>query len=116
MKKFLARFAHPIRGITYAFRNDQSYRTNVYLFGAITTGVFVLFEPLAPWETLFVILSYALILITELQNSALETALDRMHPERHDMIGQSKDMAAGAVLTAAIFLLIVLATLVYGRI
>ena len=32
------------------------------------------------------------------------------------MIGQSKDMAAGAVLTAGVFLLIVIGALIIGRI
>ena len=104
-----------MRGIVYAIKHDRSYRSQVYLIGAIVAGIFIYFEPLAPWELLFVLLAYALILITELQNSALEAALDRMHPERHDMIGQSKDMAAGAVLTAGIFLLLVISVLVLVR-
>lgn len=48
------------------------------------------------------------MLITELQNSSFELALDRLHPELHDTIGKSKDMAAGAVLTAGFFLIFVL--------
>jgi diacylglycerol kinase len=116
MKKAIARYSHPIRGIVYALQTDRSYRSQVYLFGAVVAGIFVYFDPLAYWEILFVILAYILILITELQNSALETALDRIHPERHETIGRSKDMAAGAVLTAGIFLLVVIAVLVLGRI
>lgn len=116
MKKIAARFSHPVRGIVYALQNDRSYRSQVYLFGAVVVGIFVYFDPLAYWEILFVLLAYALILITELQNSALEAALDRMHPERHDDIGHSKDMAAGAVLTAGVFLVLVLSVLVLGRI
>ena len=116
MKKVITRYSHPIRGILYALQNDRSYRSQVYLFGAVVAGIFVYFDPLAYWEVLFVILAYALILITELQNSALEAALDRIHPERHDTIGRSKDMAAGAVLTAGVFLLLVLAVLVFNRI
>lgn len=116
MKQILTRYSHPVRGIVYAIKNDRSYRSQIYLIGAIVAATFVYFDPLAAWEVLFVLLAYALILITELQNSALEAALDRMHPERHEMIGQSKDMAAGAVLTAGLFLLIVIVVLVIGRI
>lgn len=115
MKKMLVRYSHPIRGILYALRNDRSYRTQVYSIGLVVIAIFMYFEPLAFWEILFVLLAYALILITELQNSALEAALDRLHPELHDMIGKSKDMAAGAVLTAGLFLLIVVAVLIFGR-
>jgi len=116
MKQVIRKYSHPIRGIKYALRNDHSYRTQVYLFGAVVAGILVYFDPLAPWEILFVMLAYTLILITELQNSALETALNRMHPEKHEMIGQSKDMAAGAVLMAGVFLLVVIAALALGRI
>ncbi|MCA9366939.1 diacylglycerol kinase [Candidatus Kaiserbacteria bacterium] len=115
MKKIITRYSHPIRGILYALRNDRSYRTQVYSIGLVVVAVFMYFEPLAVWEVLFVLLAYALVLITELQNSALEAALDRLHPELHDMIGKSKDMAAGAVLTAGLFLLIVVVALFVGR-
>ena len=115
MKKAITRYSHPIRGILYAVKNDRSYRSQVYTIGAIVAGSFYFFEPLAPFEILFLLLAYALILITELQNSALEIALDTLHPELHEAIGKSKDMAAGAVLTAGIFLLIVISTIAIIR-
>jgi diacylglycerol kinase len=59
--------------------------------------------------------TYILILITELQNSALEYALDHLHPDTHENIGRSKDMAAAAVLLAGLLLLIVLGTITYSR-
>jgi diacylglycerol kinase len=116
MKKITIRYTNAVRGIVYAVKNDKSYRSNIYLFGIIIIGIFIYFDPLAMWEVLFTALAYTLVLITELQNSALEAALDRMHPEMHDMIGHSKDMAAGAVLTAGVFLLIVVGVLFLGRI
>jgi diacylglycerol kinase len=64
---------------------------------------------------LFLALSYALILITELQNTSFEKALDRLHPELHDDIGASKDIAAAAVLTAGLFALVVVLTIVARR-
>jgi diacylglycerol kinase len=63
--------------------------------------------PLTQTEILFLALSYALILITELQNTSFEKALDKLHPELHDDIGASKDIAAAAVLTAGLFALCV---------
>lgn len=116
MKKTKERYTNALAGITYAIKHDRSYRSNLYLFGVIVVGIFVFFDPLEAWEALFVILAYTITLITELQNSALEAALDRMHPEMHDMIGKSKDMAAGAVLTAGIFLLITICVLILNRI
>ena len=113
IKKYFNRFPHAFRGIYYAVMNDFGYRTQVYLGGLIVSVFFTVFQPLETWEFLFVILGWVLILITELQNSALEAALDRLHPELNDDIKHSKDMAAGAVLTAGIFMLIILAAIGY---
>jgi len=65
--------------------------------------MWLIFSPLAAVEWLFIGLCWTLILITELQNSALEEALNRIHPELHENIGHSKDMAAGAVLLAVAY-------------
>lgn len=115
MKNTIAKFSHAFRGILYALGNDRSYRVQVYLIGAVVIGIFVYFDPLEYWEILFVLLAYTLMLVTELQNSAFEAALDTIHPDRHDDIGRSKDMAAGAVLTASSFLVAVIAVLILGR-
>ncbi|MFT7644743.1 MAG: undecaprenol kinase [Candidatus Paceibacteria bacterium] len=114
-KKYFNRFPHAFRGIIHAAKNDFGYRTQLYLGTGLGIIIAIILQPLEAWEFLFLILAWALILITELQNSALEAALDRLHPELHDDIKQIKDMAAGAVLTAGIFLLIVLFVIGYGR-
>ncbi len=115
IKKYTSRFPHAFRGLAHAAINDFGYRTQLYLGIAVAIFVFSFYSPLTKFEFLFILLAYFLILITELQNSALEAALDKLHPELHDNIKFSKDMAAGAVLTAAIFLIIVLAVLGYSR-
>ena len=116
MKNTITKFSHAFRGIFYALKHDRSYRIQVCSVGTAVVAVLVFFNPLHPWEILFVLLAYTLMLVTELQNSAFEEALDRMYPERHDAIGRSKDMAAGAVLTASAFFVVVIAVLLYGRI
>ena len=59
--------------------------------------------PLRAYEFLFLLLSFCLILIAELINTAFEHILDRLHPERHELIGKGKDIASAAVLVAFIF-------------
>lgn len=115
LKKYLSRFPHAIRGITFATISDTSFRHQIYVGVALTLGAIILFKPLASWELLFITLSWTLILITEIQNSALEAALDRIHPGIHEGIKRSKDMAAGAVLIAGVFLLITLVIISYSR-
>lgn len=109
IKYHAKRFVYPIKGIFYAMRNDRSYRFQFYSIAAILI-IFIFFaRPLSQTEMLFLGLSYTLILITELQNSSFEAALDKIHPEWDEKVGRSKDMAAGTVLTAGFFLLFVMA-------
>lgn len=113
IKKYFSRFPFAIRGILYAAKNDFGFRTQLYLLISVGFVVSFVLQPLSEFEFLFITLSYVLVFITELQNSALESALDHIHPERNEAIKNSKDMAAGAVLIAGVFLVIVLLTVSY---
>lgn len=115
IKKYSRRFPHAFRGILYAATKDFGFRTQLYLGGFIAILIVFSFKSLSSTEFLFIALSYVLVLTTELQNSALEAALDRLHPEINDKIKVSKDMAAGAVLMAGLFLLITLVTIVWSH-
>jgi diacylglycerol kinase len=115
IKKYFKKFPHALRGIFYAIKSDFGFRTQIYLGAGLGIITGLAFRPLTSNEFLFLILAWVLILITELQNSALEIALNRLHPELHDDIKRSKDMAAGAVLIAGIFLLIIMVIIGYNR-
>jgi diacylglycerol kinase len=109
--RYLKRFPHALRGLLFALRHDFGFRTQVYGIGLVVALVLYILAPLSSIEALLLLLAYCLILITELQNSALEIALDKLHPELHSAIGKSKDLAAGAVLLAGIFLAVVIVVL-----
>lgn len=114
-KRYFKSFTHAISGIVHALINDFGFRKQFYGMGVVIVVSLVLLWPVTSTEFLFVTLAYALVLITELQNTALENALDKLHPELHKAIGLSKDMAAGAVLLAGLFLLLVIASLFLSR-
>jgi diacylglycerol kinase len=114
--RYLKRFPHAVRGFTHASRFDFGFRTQLYGIAAVLAAIIYFIKPLSETEFLFLILGYFLILITELQNSALEVALDHLHPDLHEKVGQSKDMAAAAVLLAGLFLSIVLAVIILARV
>jgi diacylglycerol kinase (ATP) len=50
----------------------------------------------------WIVVAIALVWVAEGFNTALEALADAVHPERHAGIGRAKDVAAGAVLLAAI--------------
>lgn len=107
-KKFTAAFS----GIAHAFKHDRGFRIQI-IVGSIGLGLATyLGWPLQTNEITLLSLATVLVLITELQNAALERALDRLHPEIHEDIRRSKDMAAGAVLFAAMFAFFVAVTVV----
>ena len=62
--------------------------------------------PLAPWlgrswsEGVLLAASVVLVLIVELLNSGIESAIDRMGPEWHALSKRAKDMGSAAVLLA----------------
>lgn len=80
----------------------------VFIVGPTIAVCAYLLSPLSQIELLFIGLAWILILITELQNSSFEEALDLLHPKLDERVKRSKDMAAGATLLAGLFLVFVL--------
>lgn len=54
-------------------------------------------------EWLALLLAMALVWVAEAFNTAIELTCDAVSEEMHPLIGHAKDVAAGAVLIAAIF-------------
>lgn len=64
----------------------------------------ILLVPLAFWlgqswvETALLVASVVFVMVVELLNTAVETAIDRIGPEWHDLSKRAKDMGSAAVL------------------
>lgn len=56
--------------------------------------------PLTQWAAL--VFAITLVLLAETLNTAVEAVLDIIHPDQHPLVGVVKDLAAGAVLVAAL--------------
>jgi diacylglycerol kinase len=100
MKKWIKSFGHAWNGIIYLFskeRNAQIEGTIGIL--AIAMG---LYFHIGKHDWYVIILCIALVLSLEAINTALEKTLDTIHPNINSSIGIAKDVAAGAVLLAAI--------------
>ena len=93
---FLQRLSFSLQGIRSAWTQEASFRFQ----GFAALGVLVMLAVLRPpaiWWALL-LLNCGLVLAAELFNTALEHALDHLHPDIHPAIKISKDCAAGAVL------------------
>jgi len=109
----LNRFRCAFSGIQSAVLKDRSFQIQALMIGPLLGLFAYLYWPLTDTELIALVFGWCLLLITELQNSSLEAALDHLHPNLHNQIGLSKDMAAGSVLLALLFLLFVLIMIIF---
>ncbi len=91
---------YSIAGLKATFQYEQAFRLEVYLL--------LLLIPLAIWlgdspvEYILLIGSWIIVMITELLNSAIEAAIDRISMEHHELSGRAKDIGSAAVLMSLV--------------
>ena len=89
-----------IRGIGAFFRSERNARIEgLIAFAVIIAGV--VFD-IDRFEWIAVTIAIGLVLAAEAFNTSLESLADAVHPDQHPLVGRAKDIAAGAVLIAAI--------------
>ncbi len=91
-------FWYALRGIGWLLRQEVHARIHLTATLAVLLVGGWLGIPARDWVPLF--LAMGLVWMAEALNSALEAALDVVHPEHHPGIARAKDMAAGGVLLA----------------
>ena len=87
---------YSLNGLRLAYRGESAFRQEFWLA--------VVLLPLSFWvgrtwvEVVLLIAAVMQLLIVELLNSAIETAIDRVSFELHDLSKRAKDLASAAVL------------------
>lgn len=111
LRRRAASFGHAFRGVWAALRSELHLQ-----FHAVAT-VLVLgagyYFKLSGLEWALVALAVASVWAAELFNTAIETLTNLVSPSYHPLAGKAKDVAAGAVLLAALGALVV-GALVFG--
>ncbi|HEX7117068.1 MAG TPA: diacylglycerol kinase [Steroidobacter sp.] len=96
LSRLMLAFAHSWRGFKGAFRSEAAFRQEIVLA--------LVLIPLGVWlgesalEKALLVSSVLFVLIIELLNTAVETVVDRIGLERHELSGLAKDVASTAVL------------------
>lgn len=67
-------------------------------------------------ETALLIGSVLLVMIVELLNTGIESAIDRIGPEWHELAKRAKDMGSAAVLMSLLFCMGVWAAAIHARV
>lgn len=100
LRRRAASFGHALRGVGAALRSELHLQ-----FHAGATVVVLglgFYLQLSPTEWALVALAVAGVWTAELFNTALETLTNLASPAYHPLAGRAKDVAAGAVLLAAV--------------
>jgi undecaprenol kinase len=96
----VAAFGYALEGIVTAWRTQRNVRIHTVLAVLVVVAGIVLRFSATSWA--IVTLAVALVLVAELVNTALEALVDLASPQDHPLAKQAKDVAAAAVLAAAL--------------
>ena len=89
-----------LQGLGATWKTSTAFRIEVTLAAMLA--------PIGIWlvntgsERALLILPIFVVLITELLNSSMESAVDRISMERHELSGRAKDMGSAAVFASLI--------------
>lgn len=113
IQRLIRAFSYSLAGFRAAWKNEEAFRQE-------TVGtIFII--PLGLWlgqtgtQRAMLIGIWLIVIITELTNSAIEAAVDRMGPEHHTLSGRAKDMGSAAVLVGICACVIIWGLIAYDR-
>lgn len=107
MKLQMKSFRYAFAGIVFMLRSQVHARWHLLATIIIIASGFAFHVGRGEWLAL--ILAMALVWTAEAINTSIESACDAITKDKHPLIGHAKDVAAGAVLIASIFAVIVAA-------
>ncbi|NOY21948.1 MAG: diacylglycerol kinase [Acidobacteria bacterium] len=85
-----------IKGIAATAKTEAAFRQE--LFFAVILIPTACFLPVTTTNRILMIVSLLLILLVELLNSALESIVDMVSPDYHELAGKAKDCGSAAVM------------------
>ncbi|AKL95787.1 diacylglycerol kinase DgkA [Clostridium aceticum] len=114
VRKLIESFNYAFEGIIYALKTQRNMK--IHFFAAIVVLVLSLFFDLARTEILILFLTISVVIIAEMINTSIEAAIDLITDKYHLFAKIAKNVAAGAVLIAAINSILVAYLIFFHRI
>lgn len=105
MKRLISGFRFALVGLMHILRSEQNAR--IHLGVAVIVLVLGFILRLSPAELAAIFFAVIIVFLAEVLNTAIEKTLDLIEPEHNGKVAIIKDMAAGAVLVAAVGALII---------
>lgn len=106
-------FKYACRGLWFCIKNERNFR--IHIVAAITVILFSHLYKVSESEIPLLVFSVIFVFVTEMINTAIEAVVDFVSPNYSNMARIAKDVAAGAVLVAALSSVII-AFNVFGNI
>jgi diacylglycerol kinase (ATP) len=94
-------FGFSIKGLRACYELEEAFRQELWLIVPLMPVALWLGD--TPAERALLLGSLIIVPIVELLNSAIETNVDRIGYERHELSGRAKDIASAAVLLSIVF-------------
>ncbi len=105
IKKFFLSFTYAIKGLKYAYRNEQNLAFDIGMSILIVIAGFLFKVSISEWALLA--LTIGIVLSLELINTAIEAVVDLVTEDYHPLAKVAKDTSAAAVFICAIASVIV---------
>ena len=99
-KSWLESLNCAIEGILWAVKSERHMR--YHFFAALAVLFLALFYKVTAVEFFLLVLAAILVLFAELMNTAIETVVDLVTDEYHELAKRAKDISAGAVLVTSV--------------
>lgn len=99
--RLIRSFGFALKGIKQCFISEANFRIHFLL--ALVVIIFAVFFQISTAEWIAVGFCIAFVIVMEMLNTAIEKLCDVVHPDVQAGIKKVKDIAAGAVLVAAVF-------------
>lgn len=104
-KKLINSFKYAVEGFISSFKTERNMK--IHVLAMIIVVILGMFLKLDKMEWCIVTITIVLVLSAELFNTAIETVVDMISPEKNEKAKLAKDIAAAAVLVLAIGAVIV---------
>lgn len=95
---------YSMQGLRAAWRCESAFRQECALAAILVPCAFLLAETFTQAALLIAVIG--LVLVTELLNSAIEAAVDRIGDAHHELAGRAKDMGSAAVFASLVIVLL----------
>lgn len=99
--RILFAFKHSGKGFQFLLKNEAAFQQELVLAVLLVPLSFLIKQTLT--ELLLLLMVLALVLIVEILNTAIETVVDRIGLEHHELSGLAKDLGSAAVLLSLLF-------------